>query len=113
MRRLPALVFLMVVGPPITAPMPPLLRSTLSLDPFAQSSPVKGQPAPTTIEGRIKSVEPASMTIVLDDDTRLVLGVGDTIGTAGLRPGMRVLATYRQEVDGQMVATSIIVRAGS
>ena len=62
--------------------------------------------APVEVSGRIKSVDPAGKTVLLEDGTRLVIPESVNSNPAALKAGATVKAKV-QEKGGQKVVTAI------
>ncbi len=58
--------------------------------------------------GKIKSVDPAGKTVLLEDGTRLLIPASVTVEPAALKAGATVKATV-EEKGGQKVVTAIQV----
>jgi hypothetical protein len=79
----------------------------------AQGSPAAAPPskpavARTEVGGKIKSVDPAGKTILLEGGTRLVIPGSVAVDPAALKAGATVKATV-EERGGQKVVTAIQV----
>jgi Cu/Ag efflux protein CusF len=77
--------------------------------PSSAPAPVSS-PAAARIEvsGKIKSVDPAGRTVLLEDGTRLVIPESVTVSPAALKAGATVKASV-EEKGGQKVVTAIQV----
>lgn len=62
--------------------------------------------AKSEVRGKIKSVDPAGRTVLLEDGTRLMIPESVNVNQADLKPGATVKASV-QEKGGQKVVTSI------
>ena len=103
-RLLAALVTLLMAGSPAWAQMtPPMQRPPGPLAPSPPAEPEK--PQPTAVQGKIKSLDPSSNTMTLEDGTTLT--IPESVATTGLKEGTRVIVTYNAD-NGQKVATSVI-----
>lgn len=76
----------------------------------AQPAPAPGLPrapiAKTEISGKIKSVDPAGRTLLLEDGTRLMIPESVNVNPAHLKAGAMVQASV-EEKGGQKVVTAI------
>jgi hypothetical protein len=73
------------------------------------ASPAKSPTlAQTEVSGKIKSVDPAGNTVLLEDGTRLVIPESVTVKPGALKAGASVRASV-QEKGGQKVVTAIQV----
>jgi len=64
--------------------------------------------AKTEVSGRIKSVDPAGGTVLLEDGTRLMIPGSVTVNPAALKAGATMKASI-EEKGGQKVVTAIQV----
>ena len=76
----------------------------------AQQAPSSKPPAVARMEvgGKIKSVDPAGKTVLLEDGTRLLIPASVSVDSAALKAGAMVKATV-EEKGGQKVVTAIQV----
>jgi len=61
-----------------------------------------------TIQGQVKSIDPAGKELTLTDGTRLLAPQGAAIRPGALAEGMTVIASYREE-NGENVLTELAV----
>lgn len=101
---LPVLVtFWMVVSPAWAQMMPPMQSPPGPLAPPTRAELRRLQP--TAVQGKIKSLDPSSNTMTLEDGTSLT--IPESIAATGLKEGTRVIVTYNAD-NGQKVVTSVI-----
>lgn len=101
---LAALVTLWLVGSPAWAQMkPPMQNPPGPLAPPTPAEPRRLQP--TAVQGKIKSLDPSSNTMTLEDGTTLT--IPESVAATGLKEGTRVIVTYNAD-NGQKVVTSVI-----
>lgn len=72
--------------------------------PASRSAPT----AKTEVSGKIKSVDPAGRTVLLEDGTRLMIPGSVNVDPAALKAGATVKASV-EEKGGQKVVTAIQV----
>lgn len=72
--------------------------------PASKAAPI----ARTEVSGKIKSVDPAGRTVLLEDGTRLVIPGSVGVNPAALKAGATVKASV-EEKGGQKVVTAIQV----
>lgn len=103
-QALVALVTLVMAGSPTWAQTtPPTQRPAGPTAPPTPTEPSKAQP--TAVQGKIKTLDPSSKTLTLEDGTTLT--VPESVGMTGLEEGARVIVTY-EGTGEQKVATSVI-----
>jgi hypothetical protein len=94
------LVFVTLVGAQGAAPAAPA------------SKPAAPAKTPTTaqteVSGKIKSIDPAGRTVLLEDGTRLMIPGSVNVDVAALKVGATVKASV-EEKSGQKVVTAIQV----
>lgn len=69
-------------------------------------APAAGQEQEKTIQGQVKSIDPAGTELTLTDGTRLLAPEGAVIRPGALAEGMIVIASYREE-NGKNVLTGL------
>jgi Cu/Ag efflux protein CusF len=78
----------------------------------AAQAPAPGAKAPAVakseVSGKIKSVDPAGRTVLLENGTRLMIPESVHVDTATLKPGATVKASV-EDKGGQKVVTAIQV----
>jgi len=103
-QALIVLVTLVMAGSPTWAQMtPPMLRPSGPTAPPTPAEPSRAQP--TAVQGKIKTLDPLSKTLTLEDGTTLT--IPGSVATTGLKEGTRVIVTYEGN-GGQKVVTSVI-----
>jgi hypothetical protein len=94
------LMFVSLVGAQTGAPSAP---------PSKPAAPAKTPAiAPTEVSGKIKSIDPAGRTVLLQDGTRLMIPDSVNVDPASLKAGATVRASV-QDKGGQKVVTAIQV----
>ncbi len=97
------LVFVSLVGAQTGPPPAPASKPATTKTPAPAQSPAQGE-----VSGKIKSIDPAGRTVLLEDGTRLMIPASVNVDLATLKAGAIVKASVENK-GGQKVVTAIQV----